>query len=106
MSDRRSQALPAYGANTNRQLAERVNQVVKGRTDNYGTFTLTPSTTTTTVNDPNVSENSTVNFMPTTANAAGAIATTYIGTIANGSFTVTHANNAQVDRTFRYSAHG
>jgi hypothetical protein len=30
----------------------------------------------------------------------------YIGTVANGSFTVTHANNGQTDRTFMYAALG
>ena len=32
--------------------------------------------------------------------------TMYIGTVNNGSFVVTHANNAQADRTFLYAALG
>jgi hypothetical protein len=32
--------------------------------------------------------------------------TMYIGAINNGSFVVTHANNAQADRTFLYVALG
>jgi hypothetical protein len=40
--------------------------------------------------------------MPTTPNAASQMATLECGTIASGSFTLTHANNANVDQTFRY----
>jgi hypothetical protein len=43
---------------------------------------------------------------PTTANAASAIAATYISTITNGSFIITHASSASVDRTFRYALLG
>jgi hypothetical protein len=39
--------------------------------------------------------------MPMTANAAAALATTYI-VPAKGQFVITHANNAQADKTFRY----
>jgi hypothetical protein len=43
---------------------------------------------------------------PTTANAAAALATTYVSAVTQGSFTLTHANNAQTDKTFGYVALG
>ena len=97
-----SQKIPP-GGETPRRLADSFNRVVEGRTDNYGTFTITANAASTAVTNRLVSEDSTIVLMPTTANAAAALATTYIATVANGSFTVTHANNAQTDRTFRYA---
>jgi len=48
--------------------------------------------------------------MPTTANASAELGSgTWIvpeATILNGSFVITHANNAQADRTFRYAIIG
>jgi hypothetical protein len=89
-----------------RNTSGTVNQIVDGRSLAYGSVTLTASTTTTVVTDDRVSENSVICLMPQTANAAGAIATTYIATVANGTFTITHANNAQTDRDFAYSIQG
>jgi hypothetical protein len=91
------------GGDTPRRTAASLNRVIEGRTDNYGTFTLTPSATTTVVSSVYFSEDSTIALMPMTANAAAAVETTYIATVGNGAFTVTHANNAQTDRTFRYA---
>jgi hypothetical protein len=43
-----------------------------------------------------------------TANAAAEVGngTIYVSAVTNGSFTLTHANNSQVDRTFRYAISG
>ncbi len=41
-----------------------------------------------------------------TANAAAALATSYVSAVANGAFTITHANNAQIDRTFGFACLG
>lgn len=68
-----------------------------------GTVTLTANAASTTLTDDNITASSVILLMPTTANAAGALATTYIGTVAVGSATITHANNAQADKTFKYS---
>lgn len=78
-----------------------VNNIMRGKTNNRGEVTLTASATSTTVTDPNVGASSTIVLSPLTANAAGALSTTYI-TAGNGSFEITHANNAQTDRDFRY----
>lgn len=70
-----------------------------------GTVTLTASTTTTTVTDSRVGHSSYINLMPTTANAAAE--NWYIGTITAGtSFVITHANTADVDKTFTYNIVG
>jgi hypothetical protein len=41
-------------------------------------------------------------LMPKTANAAAALASTYVTATAPGTFTLTHANTASTDRTFGY----
>lgn len=65
--------------------------------------TLTPGATTTTIKDARIGGTSIIQLCPTTANAAAALATTWITvpplkTIA----TINHANSAQTDRTFDY----
>lgn len=50
----------------------------------------------------NVAVGDEVMLSPRTANAAGALATTYISAVGQGTFTITHANNAQTDKTFGY----
>jgi trehalose-6-phosphatase len=89
-----------------RRLAPAVALLAQGRSNARGTVTLTVSDTTTTVTDATINEQSVINLMPTTANAAAALATTYISSRSNGSFILTHANNAQADRTFDWSAVG
>ena len=80
----------------------------EGRSNAAGTFTLAANAASTTVLAPNCGAASTVLPFPKTANAAAEIGngTMYIGTVSNGSFVVTHANNAQADRTFMYVALG
>lgn len=88
------------------EVRDGVRQLVRGRCNAVGTVTLAAGVTTTTVTAPFVvAAGSGISLMPTTANAAAALATTFL-TPANGSFTITHANNAQTDRTFRWSARG
>ena len=89
-----------------RLLANGVNSLRDGKINATGEFTLDTSTTTTAVTDNRVGGDSTIVLMPTTANAAGALATLYIGTVDKQTFTVTHANNAQADRTFKYAVLG
>ena len=84
------------------EVAHTVNLLVDGKSNNYGTFTLTASATTTAVSDLRAGVDSAILFTPLTANAASALATTYISTRAKQSFTLTHANNAQNDKTFSY----
>ena len=85
-----------------------IRQLTEGRSNAAGTFTLAANAASTTVLAPNCGAASTVLPFPKTANAAAEIGngTMYIGTVSNGSFVVTHANNAQADRTFMYVALG
>lgn len=68
-------------------------------------FTLTANAAASTLTDERLTVNSVVFFDPLTANAAAeeAAGTRYTLTAdrLNGSWTVTHANNAQTDRTYR-----
>lgn len=84
------------------RMAESINGLIDGKLDVTGTFTLEDGATSTVVSDNRFESNMVPVLIPTTANAAGAIATTYLSDRAKGSFTLTHANNSQTDRTFLY----
>jgi hypothetical protein len=86
-----------------RVLAQRVNAALSGKLDNIGTVTLTASSATTVVTDARCGGDSAIFYTPTTANAAVATANVYTSSIGKGTFTITHANNAQTDRTFDYA---
>jgi len=92
--------LPPRGA-TERDRDFAINQLIEGRGNSSGTVTLTPGATTTTIANTIFNENAGVWLMPKTANAAAALATTRAEVTA-GLVTITHANNAQTDRTFYY----
>ncbi len=83
-----------------------IRQLIEGRSNAVGTVTLTANAATTVVSSEVIGASSIPLLMPTTANAAAALATTYVSARAAGSFTLTHANNAQVDKTFYYAAFG
>lgn len=83
-------------------------QLAAGRSNAVGTVTLTASMATTTVTTANCASGSVPVLVATTTNAAAEFknGTILISAVANGSFTITHANNAQTDRTFLYALHG
>jgi hypothetical protein len=81
-------------------------QLAAGRSNATGTVTLTASATSTVVTPQNCAPGSAVFLFPKTANAAGALSTTYVSAVGKQTFTIAHANNAQVDRTFFYVALG
>ena len=85
-----------------RKVVDVLNCVMDGHINSLGDLTLTANTTTTTITDRRIGPNSYIDWMPTTSNAAAALATTYVSARTEGSATVTHANNSQTDRTFRY----
>ena len=81
------------------------NRLLAGKMHAVGSVTLTANVASTTVNDNRITPDSYIGFMPTTANAAAEIGAggMYVGTrTAETSFVITHANNAQADRTFAY----
>jgi hypothetical protein len=67
-----------------------------------GQFTLTANLTTTTVTNTGCLATSVISYTPLTANAANDMAIMWF-TPGAGSFLITHANNARVDRTFNYA---
>lgn len=89
-------------------------QAFNGRSNATGLVTLKASATSTTVSPTdssnpgaqNVSPNSRIFLFPTTANAAAALATTFIApaNVTKQQFIITHASSTQVDRTFFYVA--
>lgn len=91
-----------------RRLYEWVKQIALGKINTTSTFTLTAAAATTTVTLPQgvIGLNTYPFFTAKTANAAAEIGagTMYVGTVSvtNHNFIITHANNAQTDRTFYY----
>lgn len=91
-----------------REVASVVNQIIRGGSNANGTVTLTPGAATTVVDKVGMGDQATILFSPMTANAAleQAAGTMFVSAIGPETFTITHANNAQADRTFRYLAIG
>ena len=85
-----------------------IQQLAAGRSNATGTVTLRTGAATTVVNDNNCSAGSTPLLTPITANAAAEIGngTLYVSAVANGSFTITHANSATSGRIFLYALQG
>jgi len=83
-------------------------QLAAGRSNAVGEVTLTASADSTTVDTDNCAAGSTPILTPKSAHAAAEIGngTLYISAVANKSFTITHANNSQTDRTFLYAILG
>jgi LDH2 family malate/lactate/ureidoglycolate dehydrogenase len=102
---------PEFEPNTNnwlRKIVRVINGIMQGKTNNTGSVTLTANSATTTVTETGgrIGQNTLILFMPTTAHAATEFGagTMYVSarSVANNTFTITHVNNAQNDRTFNY----
>jgi hypothetical protein len=83
-----------------REVAEVVNNLAAGKSNNTGNVTLTASSTTTTLNDERLGFDSVVLLSPLTANAAAQ--NPYISTKAKGSVVITHTSVASADLNFDY----
>lgn len=85
-----------------------IHGLASGRSNGVGSVTLAVSATSTTVTDQNCAAGSQIILTPQTADAAGALATTYVpaATVLNGSFVIQHANAASAGRTFNYAIAG
>lgn len=90
------------------KINQAIEQMDQGRLNCSGEFTLAASATTTTVPAPTVAPGTRIVFSPTTANAATALATTFIldSNVSAGSFIVSHASGASTDRSFSWIAIG
>jgi hypothetical protein len=88
---------------THRQLISGyLREAHQGHLGNVGTVTLATGALTTAVIDLRAGAFSFIGLMPTTANAAGALGTTYVSSRSAEGFTITHANTVTADRTFVY----
>lgn len=84
------------------RAASIVNAMLDGKLNSFGSFTLTAASTTTVVNDPRAGIDSVVLPMPRSATAAAAMTALYVSAKGKGTFTLTHDNTADIDRTFDY----
>lgn len=97
-----------------RRLARAINGLLQGKMNATTTLTLTAGAASTVLTDARITNNSVLYFMPTTANAAAELGngTLYVATQMSGTgnvvgnATITHANNAQVDRTYKIAIIG
>ncbi|MGH7239985.1 MAG: hypothetical protein ACREHG_07955 [Candidatus Saccharimonadales bacterium] len=89
-------------------MAISINQLMRGRGNNVSQVTLTANAGTTVVTDNNFQSQMGVWLSATTANAAAELGsgTIYVSAKQKGQFTLTHANNAQTDRTYDYQVLG
>jgi hypothetical protein len=89
-------------------IVQTIIQLVQGRSNANGRVTLTPSAGSTVVPAVNCAVGATPILTPLTADAAAEIGngTLYVSAVSNGSFTISHANNAQADRNFAWAAYG
>lgn len=95
-----------------RSIVRTVRNIMQGKTNNTGSVTLTANAGSTVVSvaQGDIGPYSTILLMPLTANAAAeqGNGTMYVSTITitpasnTFNFTLTHANNAQTDRNFRF----
>jgi hypothetical protein len=91
--------LPPFGSDS-RGVAEIVNGIMNGKTNNTGTVTLaTGGASTTTITDARIGADSTILLSPT-ASMAGI--DYYISSVTNGSAVITHTANVASGRTFKY----
>ena|SRR5690349_15886864 len=83
-----------------------IRQLIEGRSNGVGTFTLTSSAGSTTVTSPIIGPNSVVVWQPATAHAAAQMTVMYVSSIGAGTMTLTHGSNANADQTFKFAAIG
>jgi hypothetical protein len=83
-------------------------QLAAGRSNAVGSVTLVAGAAATVVADKNCATGSTPLLTPASANAAAEIGngTMFVSVVANGSFTIAHANNVTAGRTFLYAILG
>ena len=91
-----------------RSVAEVVSRMNQGKLNATTELTLTANAATSTFTDPRLTTQSVIGLTPLTANAAAekGNGTLYVSARTNGSATITHANNAQTDRSFAVSILG
>ena len=107
-TSRLKQVVPVMHGNEEehrRLIANALNGALDGRINAVGTLTLTAGATSSILNDLRIGINTVVLLMPTTANAATALASIFI-VPTKESATINHANTADIDKTFNYAVFG
>ena len=86
------------------RIVNAVRQLMQGRSNAAGSASLAAGAASTTVTAPNCAPGAQVFLCPRTPHAAAELAAggCYVSAVLSGSFTITHANNSQTDRTFSY----
>lgn len=102
----RTLALNPSGKLNDWDVAARVNQILRGKTNNVNDITLTQSSTTTVINDPLITPLSHINLTALTANAALALAGWWVSSRGDGTATITHTLNANTDLQCTYDVVG
>jgi hypothetical protein len=93
--------LPWQGGDP-RSVAEIVNNLVEGKSNNTGEFSTTPSDTTTTLYDERIGYNSVILFMPLSHDSAQEIQDIYFTDFIQGSCIVHHGSHG-TSRDYRYA---
>lgn len=91
----------AWTGGNPREVAEIVNNLVEGKSNNTGDFSTNTSVTSTTLNDERIGFNSVILFMPLDLNSAAELKDIYFTNFAQGSCTVNHGSHG-VSRNYRY----
>lgn len=98
---------PRADDETLKTIVNVINNIMRGKINATGSVTLNTGATTTKVTNIFASGNSTITFMPTTANAAADMNSMYVSDRGKQNFTITHDLNAtNADRTFAYTVIG
>jgi hypothetical protein len=100
--------VPGINETDLKKIVLALQQLAAGRSNAVGSVTLVTGAATTTVPASNCASGSTPILTPASANAATELGngTMYVSAVANGSFTITHANSATAGRTFLYAILG
>ena len=99
--------IPPIAETNIKKLTFAIHQLAQGRTNANGFFTLTPNSTSTTVNFVVTSASTfAVFWQPTTANAAAQMATLFCTGGSKGQFILSHSPNPHVDMTFNFEVRG
>ena len=94
--------LPPFGGDQ-RAVAEVVNGVMAGKTNNTGEITLLDGgATSTTLNDERIGFNSVIILSPLSATAAAFMNNLYVSARNKGQAVLTHSVNSAADRKYAY----
>jgi hypothetical protein len=84
------------------QARDVVNNIMRGKTNNGGSVTLTASSATTTLTDPLIGGSSKIFFTARTTNAAAVASSLRYDDPGNQTVTLHHTSDANADKTFDY----